>query len=64
VRHPFERLVSAYRFTFQRASGLGDEGGLASRILATYPTLTSAQVQRDLSSGILITYTPSWAQHK
>jgi hypothetical protein len=56
VRHPFERLVSAYRFTFQRASGLGDEKGLASRILATYPTLASAQVKRGLTSGILITY--------
>ena len=46
VRHPFERLVSAYRFTFERGSGLGEEGGLAAKILASYPRLTSAKVRR------------------
>ncbi len=44
VRHPLERLVSAYRFTFERGSSLGDEGGLASTILSTYPMLASAKV--------------------
>ena len=49
VREPYERLLSAYRFTFQNKNGLRDNMQLNKKLLQAYPHLPHEQVEsRDL----------------
>jgi len=43
VREPYERLLSAYRFTFLGSSGLRNSNNLARVLLDRYPELGAAQ---------------------
>ena len=45
VREPYERLLSAYRFTFQNKNGLRDNMQLNKRLLEAYPHLPHEQVE-------------------
>ena len=44
VREPYERLLSAYRFTFQNKNGLRDNFQLNKKLLEAYPHLPHEQV--------------------
>jgi len=48
VREPYERLLSAYRFTFQNSKGLRGNNNLNSVLLETYKSLST-----DVSSNIV-----------
>ena len=44
VREPYERLLSAYRFTFQTKNGLRDNMQLNKKLLEAYPHLPHEKV--------------------
>ena len=44
VREPYERLLSAYRFTFQTKNGLRDNMQLNKKLLKAYPHLPHEKV--------------------
>ena len=46
VREPFERLLSAYRFTFQNKNRLRDNLQLNKKILQAYPHLPHEKVSK------------------
>ena len=47
VRDPYERLLSAYRFTFQKSSArLGDSNKLNEKLLAAYPSIQHEVVKQ------------------
>ena len=45
VREPYERLLSAYRFTFQTKNGLRDNRQLNKKLLEAYPHLPHEKVE-------------------
>lgn len=58
VRHPLERLLSSYRFVFERPSMKSINFDLVKHIMDTYPEGTN-QTSKDISP---LSYTPSFRQ--